>query len=143
MYTFTHVNKNADDSRDDNSSATFAPLRLSQSGLTAEARRAQSFFNLPAADEVDDLDAVAFAERDLRPLGAADDIAIQFDGETVGRERELFDETLKRRPLFNLFRLAVEFDPHVSSPLPCLDCSPPHFKPRRSSLLELVSAAQA
>jgi hypothetical protein len=101
----------------------------------------------PAADEVDDLDAVAFAERDLRPLGAADDIAVQLDGETVWRERELFDETRERRPLFNPFRLAVEFDLHVSSTLPGLDCSSPHFErrdtPRRSGLLELVLAVQA
>ena len=45
-----------------------------------------------AADEVDDLDAVAIGELGGGPVGAADYVAVEFDGDALGRERELFDE---------------------------------------------------
>jgi hypothetical protein len=38
---------------------------------------------------VDNLDVVAFGELGLRPVGAADDLTIAFDGEAFGDEREL------------------------------------------------------
>jgi len=44
------------------------------------------------------------------PFGAADYFVVEFDGETFGRERELFDEREQGRPVGNVFRLAVEFD---------------------------------
>src|SRR5215208_6355738 len=63
---------------------------------------------LAAADEVDDLDAVAVGEGCGGPVGAADDVAVEFDGDAPGRERELFDEGEQRRPFGQFLRLAVQ-----------------------------------
>lgn len=63
-----------------------------------------------ASDEVDNLDAVAFVESGLRPVGAANDVAIVFDGETFGCERELFDEIVERRARLNFAAFPVDFD---------------------------------
>lgn len=59
---------------------------------------------------MDYLDAVAFAQFHARPVGTADDGEVVLDGETFGREGELVYESLQRRPVSNLFCLAVEFD---------------------------------
>ena len=59
---------------------------------------------------MNDLDAVAVGEFYVGPFGAADYFLVEFDGETFGRERELFDEREQGRPVGNVFRLAVEFD---------------------------------
>ena len=67
-----------------------------------------SSFRIAAADEVYDLDAVAFVERDARPFGAAYDFAVQLDGDALGREREAHDEFGERRALFRLFLFAVD-----------------------------------
>ena len=39
--------------------------------------------DLSSADEVDDLDLVAFAEGGLGPVGAADDGVVEFDGDAL------------------------------------------------------------
>lgn len=39
-----------------------------------------------SADEMNNLYAVAFFEARLRPVGAAYDLAIEFDGEAFGRK---------------------------------------------------------
>ena len=63
---------------------------------------------LAAADEVDDLDAVAFRESGGGPVGSSDDVAVEFDGEALGRERQLFDEGEQGCPLGQLLRLTVQ-----------------------------------
>ena len=57
---------------------------------------------------MDDLYAVAVGEGRGGPVSAADDIAVEFDGDALGRERELFDEGEQRRPLGQFLRLAVQ-----------------------------------
>jgi hypothetical protein len=44
---------------------------------------------------MDDLDAVAFVERNALPISAPDNLMVEFDGETLGREFEMFDELLE------------------------------------------------
>ncbi len=46
----------------------------------------------PAADEVDDLDPVAFIEHRRVPFPTTDHLAVDFDGDPFGSERELLDE---------------------------------------------------
>jgi len=45
-----------------------------------------------SADEVDDLEAVAFVERRRGPAVARDDVAVELDGDAVGFHAEGFDE---------------------------------------------------
>ena len=66
-----------------------------------------------AADEVDDLDAVAFAERRALPVGAAEDFAVEFDGEALGFERELFDETFDGQPSAGRVLFPVDDDAQI------------------------------
>lgn len=56
------------------------------------------------------LDAVAFAQRDLRPIGAPHHFAVEFDGETFGRKIELSDESFETYRLRHLARFAVDFN---------------------------------
>ena len=70
----------------------------------------QGSFRLSAANEMNDLDAVALREFDAGPFVAADHLEVEFDGEPFGREREMFDEREQSRPFVKVFRLAVEFD---------------------------------
>jgi len=63
-----------------------------------------------AAEEVDNLDAVAFVEIGLRPVGAADDLAIAFDGEAFADERELPDQIVERRSRLHFAAFPVDFD---------------------------------
>jgi hypothetical protein len=63
-----------------------------------------------AADEMHDLDAVAVREADASPVGAPDNFAVVLDGETLGRKRELFDQSEESRALLQVLRLAVEPD---------------------------------
>ena len=45
-----------------------------------------------AADEMDDLEAVAFAEKGGGPALAGDNVAVEFDGNAVRLHAELFDQ---------------------------------------------------
>ncbi len=45
-----------------------------------------------AADEMDDLEAVAFAEERGGPAVAGDNVAVEFDGNAVRLHAELFDQ---------------------------------------------------
>lgn len=47
---------------------------------------------ISSADEMHNLDAVAFVEGGCLPVSPSDDLAIEFDGEAFGREFEMFDE---------------------------------------------------
>ena len=45
-----------------------------------------------AAYEVDDFQLVSVPQRRLRPIGAGDDFAVQFHGDTIGFHSELLHE---------------------------------------------------
>jgi hypothetical protein len=45
-----------------------------------------------AADEMDDLEAVAFGEKRGGPAVAGDNVAVEFDGNAVRLHAELFDQ---------------------------------------------------
>lgn len=62
----------------------------------------------PSADEVNDLKAVAVVDDGLRPVGAADDPSIEFDGEAFGRERQMADELGESDGVWNVARFAVD-----------------------------------
>jgi hypothetical protein len=66
---------------------------------------------------MDDLDAVAFFERGLLPVGSADDLAVEFNGEAFGREREVLDEFGERDGFGHVALLAVDLDNQKSPPL--------------------------
>ena len=68
-----------------------------------------------ASDEMNNLDAVAFREFGLRPVGAADDFAITLDGEARRHERELIDEFAERRARLDFAALAVDLDAQTFS----------------------------
>ena len=71
-----------------------------------------------AADEMDDLNAVAFGKEGARPVGAPHHFAIEFNGEPFGGERKLFDELIEGRALWHFDRFAVDLDLQaVCSPL--------------------------
>ncbi|MDT5159673.1 MAG: hypothetical protein QOC99_1839 [Acidobacteriota bacterium] len=57
-----------------------------------------------------DLNAVAIGESDARPVCAPHYFAIVLDGEALGCERELFDESEESRPFLEVLLLAVEPD---------------------------------
>jgi hypothetical protein len=67
-----------------------------------------------AADEVDDLDAVAFFEQGRRPIRAADDLLIALDGEPLGPEPQQADKGLQRRALRDFPFFAVDLNPQPS-----------------------------
>lgn len=77
-------------------------------------RRVEPMWSTAAADEVDDLEAVAVFERRLRPGGAGDYLKIEFDGDTVGLGAEFFDERCEGRGRGGA-ELAVEGDGHAGS----------------------------
>lgn len=68
------------------------------------------FVPVAAADEMNDLDGVAFGQSGLLPVGAADYFPVTFDGETFWNERELPDEVGERRIRPDLAALSVDFD---------------------------------
>lgn len=49
-----------------------------------------------AADEVDDFQAVAVVEGSLVPAGARDDVAIEFNGNSIGLRSEVLNQRRKR-----------------------------------------------
>ena len=63
-----------------------------------------------------DLDPVAILQFHPRPVGASHHLAIDFDGEALGYERELFDECIKRRPLLYIAWLSVKSDLQAFTP---------------------------
>ena len=52
-----------------------------------------------AADEMDDLEAVAFAEERGGPAVAGDNVAVEFDGHAVRLHPELFDQRGQGEPV--------------------------------------------
>ena len=97
--------------------------RLCRGALTATSTStpASGFATAATTHKVDNLDAVAFGKRPQRPLGAAHDLAVEFDGEAFGREFELFDERVERAVVGHVARFSVDFDAQAmflpSSPL--------------------------
>jgi hypothetical protein len=75
--------------------------------------RHSSLFFTAAAHEVNDLDAVAFVEGRLLPVGAADDPLIQFNREAFGRKREVRDEFGHSDGSGYVSRFAVDLDLQV------------------------------
>jgi hypothetical protein len=59
---------------------------------------------------VDYLYAVTCFEIGLRPVGAANDLAVQFYGQSFGRERKLCDELRKRDGVRHVPRFAIDFN---------------------------------
>ena len=52
-----------------------------------------------AADEMDDLEAVAFGEQRGGPAVAGDNVAVEFDGNAVRLHAELFDQGGEGEPV--------------------------------------------
>ena len=73
-----------------------------------------SLFAASAADEMDDLNSVAFAHLCLRPRGAAHDFAIEFDGDAFGRERELPYEFAERERVRQFANFPVDLNAQKS-----------------------------
>lgn len=59
---------------------------------------------------MDDFYAVAFFEDNLRPVGASNYLAVEFDGKTFGREREPLYEFGKCGGSGHVPRFAVDLD---------------------------------
>jgi hypothetical protein len=55
-----------------------------------------------------DLDLILLFKGDARPICAAHDLAIAFDREPLGREREMSDQAFDRELVWNVAPLAVE-----------------------------------
>jgi hypothetical protein len=69
--------------------------------------------NLPAADEVDDLQAVPFGQAGLCPLIAGNDAAIQFYGYAIGFHSQMVDKTSERERSAEVPRFAIDVQLHV------------------------------
>lgn len=82
---------------------------------------------------MDNLHAVALAERRARPVGAADDDAVKLDGEAFGRELEMCDERVERNLVGHVARLSVEFDTQRVLPRRCRSVA--RINPRRVNSL--------
>ena len=72
--------------------------------------KTHNFVFKASADKVNDLDAVAFREAGLRPLGAADDFAITLNRQSLGNKREFLDEIVERCVSCDFAYFAVDFD---------------------------------
>ena len=66
---------------------------------------------------MNDLDAVAFGEHGLRPVGAPDDAAVVFDGEAFARQFQVLDEFAEVDLLRHLAGFAINVNPQESLPL--------------------------
>jgi hypothetical protein len=66
----------------------------------------------PAADEMDNLQAVAVAKQGLRPLRSRNDLQIQFDGNTIRFRAELRDQCGQRQAILEYFGFAVDLQGH-------------------------------
>ena len=66
--------------------------RIGGKGVTKRVPGARSRIGA-AADEVDDLQPVAFVQRVVSPAVAGHDVAVQFDGDAVGLHAEDFDQS--------------------------------------------------
>jgi hypothetical protein len=69
-----------------------------------------SLFFDSSTDEMDYLQAVAFMENNLRPVRAANDLTVEFDGEAFGSEREPCYEFGKSDGSGHVPRFAIDFD---------------------------------
>jgi hypothetical protein len=70
---------------------------------------------------MNDLDAVAFDEAGVRPVGAAHDLAVEFDGQALRRKRKMIDETVEGQMIRHFAHLSVDRDSQGSHPLTLLD----------------------
>jgi hypothetical protein len=57
---------------------------------------------------MNDLDAVAFGQGGVRPVGAAHDLAVQFDGQALGREGQMIKELAEGHLLRHFTLLSVD-----------------------------------
>jgi hypothetical protein len=69
---------------------------------------------------MNNLNAVAFIESCLLPLIASNHFAVEFDGKTFGREREMLDEFCHSDAHGQFERFAVHFDNQSFLDLSCL-----------------------
>ena len=80
--------------------------------LLLETRNLKLETDLSPADEVHDLQAVAIAEFGLSPLGARDDLAIEFDSDAIALHAKLLDQLGKRQGIGKALAFAVDKDVH-------------------------------
>ena len=74
-----------------------------------------TFRHLSSADEMDHLDPVPFTHHSLRPIGAANDHFIQFDSDTLRRQRKYFEQPDEIDVDWKFARFAIEiYGNHVS-----------------------------
>ena len=66
---------------------------------------------------MNDLDAVAVAEDDLRPVGPPDDFPVKLDGQPLRGQRELHGQLLQRQRFDYFTRFAVDLYPQSSRSL--------------------------
>jgi len=66
----------------------------------------------PSADEVHDLESVAFAQLSVRVLGSGHDVVVAFDRDERVSEPERFQDGSNRRAKRDLARLPVDLDLH-------------------------------
>ncbi len=70
---------------------------------------------LAAADEVDDLDFVAFIDDDRVERGALENGEIELDGDAPRIDRQVSEQLGHRQRARQLVRLAIQSDPHAIS----------------------------
>src|SRR5947209_5926516 len=63
---------------------------------------------MSAADEVHDLELVAFAESGFSPFGALNDRAIEFDGDAIGLHAQRTDELSKGEGLVEVPMITID-----------------------------------
>jgi len=68
-----------------------------------------------AADEVHDLQAVAFMQQLFGPRPPSGNLPVEFHGDTVSLQAELFDELSQGKTIGTIFGIAIDDDGHVSS----------------------------
>ena len=73
-------------------------------------RKASGLGKRAAAYELHDFDFIAFAEPGLRPQGAPDDFAIDFDGQSPRRQFQQRDQVSDRQTLCDMARFSVDRD---------------------------------
>ena len=69
---------------------------------------------------MNNLDAIIFIEQSLRPVGASNHLAVEFNRQAFGCEREMIDEFCHSDVQGQVERFAVHFDNQSFLNLSCL-----------------------
>jgi hypothetical protein len=70
-------------------------------------RRQLHFVDRSAADEVHNLDSIAFIQNRLRPFATASHISIQLNGDTHGRQRQFTNQIFQARAVWHFLIFSV------------------------------------